>query len=71
MAVCYEESFGKKMGVIIDGFEVFIESPLNLMARAQTWFNYKHHNTVKMLIGTAPQGLVSFISWLLGGRAIY
>ena len=39
------------------------------MARAQTWSNYKHHNTVKLLICTTPQGVVSFISKAWGGRA--
>ena len=32
------------------------------MARAQTWSNYKKHNTVKFLIGITPQGSVVFIS---------
>ena len=27
-----------------------------------TWSNYKHHNTVKYLIGITPQGSISFIS---------
>ena len=27
-----------------------------LKARAQTYSSYKHHNTVKLLIGIAPQG---------------
>ena len=35
--------------VIIDYFEIFIERPTNLMVRAQTWLNYKHHNMVKYL----------------------
>lgn len=39
------------------------------MARAQTWSNYKHHNTIKFLIGIAPQGFVTFISSAWGGRA--
>ena len=34
-----------KCTVIIDCFEVFIERPSNLLARAQTYFSYKHHNT--------------------------
>ena len=38
------------------------------MARAQTWSSYKQHNTVKFLIGIAPQGVVSFISKGWGGR---
>ena len=33
--------------------EVFIERPSNLLARACTWSSYKHHNTVKFLIGIA------------------
>ena len=52
--------------IIIDCFEVFYERPTTLMARAQTWSNYKQHNTV---IGIAPQGVVSFISKGWGGRA--
>ena len=48
--------------------EVFIEMPSNLLARAQTWSNYKHHNTVKFLVGIAPQGTVTFISDAWGGN---
>ena len=39
------------------------------MARAQTWSQYKHHNTAKFLTGITPQGTVSFISNAWGGRA--
>ena len=38
------------------------------MARAQTWSSYKHHNTVKLLMGITPQGAISFISKGWGGR---
>ena len=41
---------------------------MNLLARAQTYSSYKHHNTVKYLIGITPQGTVSFISDGWGGR---
>ena len=47
---------------IIDCTEAFIERPSNLVVRAQTWSNYKQHNTVKVLIGITPQGTVSFLS---------
>ena len=30
-------------------------------ARAQTYSDYKHHNTVKFIIGIAPQGVIIFI----------
>ncbi len=53
---------------IIDCFEVFCEWPSDLMARAQTYSSYKHHNTVKFLIGITPQGSVSFVSKGWGGR---
>ena len=57
-----------KCVVIIDCFEVFMERPKGLMARAQTWSNYKHHNTVKFLIGISPQGSITFVSQGWGGR---
>ena len=49
----------KNLGVIGFCFEVFIERPSNLLARTCTWSSYKHHNTVKVFIGIAPQGIVS------------
>ena len=55
--------------VIIDCFEIFVDRPSDLLARAQTYLTYKHHNTVKYLIGVAPQGSVSFISDGWGGQA--
>ena len=38
------------------------------MARAQTFSNYKHHITVKVLIGITPQATISFVSKAWGGR---
>jgi len=35
----------EKVAVILDCFEIFIERPSILKARAMTWYNYKHHNT--------------------------
>lgn len=54
--------------VIIDCFEIFVDRPTDLLARAQTYSQYKHHNTVKYLIGITPQGTVSYISDGWGGR---
>jgi len=48
--------------------EIFIERPFDLPARAQVWSNYKHHSTLKFLIGITPQGTISFISQCAGGR---
>ncbi|XP_063056368.1 uncharacterized protein LOC134450456 [Engraulis encrasicolus] len=68
MPIVFREAFGCKVSVILDCFEVFIERPSNLLAQAQTWSNYKHHSTVKFLIGVAPQGFVTHISVVWGGR---
>ena len=68
MPQCFQFSFGNKTTVIIDCFEVLIARPSNLMARAQTYSNYKSHNTVKILVGITPQGSISFVSNAWGGR---
>ena len=67
MPVVFRKNF-KACVIIIDCFEVFIERPSSLKARVQMWSNYKQHNTVKFLIGVAPQGVISFISKGWGGR---
>ena len=68
MPECFQYSFGKRITVIIDCFEIFIEKPSNLLAQAQTFSSYKHHNTTKVLIGVTPQSTISFVSNAWGGR---
>jgi hypothetical protein len=63
------ETFGKRVAVIVDCFEIFMERPSNLKARAQTFSNYKHRHTQKYMIGITPQGAICFISKGWGGRA--
>lgn len=53
---------------IIDCTEIFIQRPLNLNARAQTWSNYKNTNTIKYLVCCSPSGGITFISNGWGGR---
>ena len=48
--------------------EVFINRPTSLLARSQTWLSYKHHNTVKVLIGITPQSTIFYISHAWGGQ---
>ena len=50
MPACFQQSFGKKVAIIIDCFEIFIERPSDLEARAITWSNYKHKNTAKVFL---------------------
>ena len=64
----FRQHFKTKVAVIIDCFEIFCNQPKNLLARAQTFSSYKHHNTVKILIGITPQGVISFVSKAWGGR---
>jgi len=40
----------------------------DLLAQAKPFSNYKHHNTVKVLIGITPQATILFISKAWGGR---
>ncbi|XP_065186055.1 uncharacterized protein LOC135816882 [Sycon ciliatum] len=48
--------------VVIDCTEFFIQTPTSLARQSATWSNYKSHNTVKVLIGIAPHGHVTFVS---------
>ena len=59
----------KNLRCTIDCTEVFIERPRHLATQAVTWSDYKHHNTVKFLVGIAPNGHISFLSAAWGGRA--
>ena len=63
----FRESF-PKCSVITDCFEIFIEKPSYLTARAKTYFSNKSHNTVKILVGITTQEAISYISKPWGGR---
>ena len=54
---------------ILDCTEFFIETPKNLKNQAITWSDYKHHNTVKVLVAITPRGSICFLSKAWGGRA--
>ena len=65
----YKEAGHGKCRVIIDCSEIFIERSKSFNVQASTWSDYKHHNTVKFLIGISPTGFVSILSDCYGGRA--
>ena len=52
---------------IIDGSEIFLETPSDLQMQSSTWSSYKHHNTAKFLIACTPNGSICFISPLYVG----
>jgi len=47
---------------IIDGSEIFLETPSDLCMQSSTWSQYKHHNTAKFLVACTPNGAISFVS---------
>ena len=53
---------------IIDCFEIRIQTPGNILARQQTYSNYKKHTTAKVLIACSPLGAIPFISLAWGGH---
>ena len=53
----------------LDCTEVFIDRPRHMELQAQTWSDYKRHNTAKYLVVTAPNRMISFLSAGWGGRA--
>ncbi|XP_029957071.1 uncharacterized protein LOC115395600 [Salarias fasciatus] len=69
MPMVFRTNFGVRVAAVIDCFEVFTDRPTSLVAQAQTWSDYKPHNTVKFLMGITPQGFISFVSPAWDGRA--
>lgn len=54
--------------IILDCTELFIQRPSAMLAQSETWSDYKHQNTWKALVGISPNGQVTFLSELWGGR---
>ena len=54
--------------IILDCTEFFITTPGNTASQSATFSSYKHHNTVKALIGVTPIGVISFVSKVYGGN---
>lgn len=65
---CFRKLFPKTR-TIIDCSEVFMDTPSSLEVQACLWSDYKHHCTVKFLVCITPNGAVSWISPLYGGRS--
>ena len=58
-----------KTRVIVDGTECPIMKPKQPVAQQATFSSYKNRNTVKVLVGVTPGGLVSYVSSAYGGSA--
>lgn len=70
MPLKFLQKYSDKITIIIDCFEIMMESPNSskMKARANVFSNYKKHNTVKILIGVSCSGCILFISNGFGGR---
>ena len=58
-----------KTRIIVDVMECPIHKPTQPVAQQATFSTYKNRNTVKVLVGITPGGLVSFVSPAYGGSA--
>ena len=67
MAECYEAF--ENLRIVLDCTELMIQRASNLDARKKTFSNYKHHDTVKFLVGISPSLAVNYVSRAWGGRA--
>ena len=63
------EAFSNHVAGIVETFEIYIERPSNLKAKAKTFSHYKHKHTIEYLIGITPKGAISLISKGWGGHA--
>ncbi|CAH3171376.1 unnamed protein product, partial [Porites lobata] len=53
--------------VIIDCTEVRCEMPSSLLLNSELFSSYKHHTTLKALVGISPRGFFTFIGQLYSG----
>ncbi len=56
-----------KTRIIVDGTEFPIVKPKQPVAQQSTFSTYKNRNTMKVLVGASPGGLVSFVSQAFAG----
>ena len=52
----------RNLNMIIDCSELFIQTPKNHILQRITWSSYKHHYTLKFLVGISPNSMITFIS---------
>ncbi|XP_078487340.1 uncharacterized protein LOC144745224 [Ciona intestinalis] len=55
--------------IILDATEIAIDKPSNVDAQSITFSSYKNKNTLKVMVGISPNGLVTYVSDAYGGSA--
>ncbi|CAC5417615.1 unnamed protein product [Mytilus coruscus] len=53
--------------IIIDGTECPVMKPKSPIAQQSTFSTYKNRNTIKLLVGATPGGLINYVSPAYGG----
>lgn len=61
------KQYSSNTRVILDGTEIKVQKPENPVSQQASWSSYKHANTLKMLVGATPGGLLSYCSEAYGG----
>ena len=56
--------------LIIDATEFPIECPSSLVSQPSTFSSYKNRNTVKVLVGIMPSGVITFVSPIYEGSIL-
>jgi hypothetical protein len=52
----------KNARIIIDCFEIFVQSSSDFAEQGNMYSSYKNHTTLKCLVGIAPTGAITFLS---------
>lgn len=66
-AECY--STFNDLKIVIDCTELMVKRASNLDSRKRTFSNYRHYDTVKVLVGLSPNLAVNYVSKAWGGRS--
>ncbi|KAJ8728795.1 hypothetical protein PYW07_006491 [Mythimna separata] len=61
------KNFDTNLRVILDGTEIKVQKPKKPKSQQASWSSYKHANTLKILVGAAPGGLLSYGSQAYAG----
>lgn len=56
------KQYNVNVRVILDGTEIHVQKPKHPTAQQASWSSYKHGNTLKILVGATPGGLLSYCS---------
>ncbi|XP_063391523.1 uncharacterized protein LOC134677033 [Cydia fagiglandana] len=56
------KNYNANIRVILDGTEFHVQKPKNPTSQQASWSSYKHANTLKVLVGGTPGGLLSYCS---------